>query len=138
MASSAGDAPKPALKRSLFNKPAWSRPAATVSGADFFHRSTQTYLDIAAEEELKKKRRAARKAQGRVRHGSGSEGEGKRRRISNENESEDERVTSEEGTSGEEEELQETTPTKDNTKSPESLLSPAKTPQPHLSLERRY
>jgi len=60
MSASIGDAIKPA-KRSIFNKPAWAKTSAPVQSGDLFSRSNQTYLAIAAEEEARLKRRAAKK-----------------------------------------------------------------------------
>ena len=76
-----GSKPAP-FKKSLFNKPAWSKPQTTGDALDFFHRSRQTYVDIAAEEERRRKRRLARKEKERARTPNGEEREGKRRRLS--------------------------------------------------------
>ncbi|KAI9872999.1 MAG: hypothetical protein M1830_000953 [Pleopsidium flavum] len=74
----------PGLKRSLFNKPSWSKSQPTGAGVDIFRRSDQTYADIVAEEEEKRKRKLARKERERAKqHADGTEREGKRRRISN-------------------------------------------------------
>jgi len=84
------DATKPGrLKRSLFNKPAWSKPQATLSTDDLFDRSKITYANIAAQEEAKRKREVAKKQQQRARSGETAEPEVKRRRLSTEAESED-------------------------------------------------
>ena len=52
---------KQPLKRPLFNKPAWSRPQKVVSPAEFFHRSSSSYNDLAAEAERKRKAKYMRK-----------------------------------------------------------------------------
>ena len=88
MAKSAGEAPKAPLKRSLFNKPAWSRPQKLASPAEFFHRSSSSYIDIATEAERKRKAKLARKQAERVK-GDPDEignGEAKRQRISSDSE----------------------------------------------------
>ena len=55
--SEAGSSKPVPPKRSLFNKPAWSQPQDAASAVDFFSRSHQTYVDVAAEKERKKKRK---------------------------------------------------------------------------------
>ena len=57
----AEEAQKPPLKRLLFNKPAWSRPQKVASPAEFFHRSSSSYLELAAEAERKRKAKLAKK-----------------------------------------------------------------------------
>lgn len=49
------------LKRPLFNKPAWSRPQKVASPTRFFHRSSSSYIDLAAEAERKRRAKLARK-----------------------------------------------------------------------------
>ena len=101
MSSSTSEAPKSAtlLKRSLFNKPAWSKPEIAPSSDDFFHRSKQTYVDVATEQELKRKKKQARKERERA-HRTGSEERGKKRRricdASDDDEDEEERDSSDE------------------------------------------
>ena len=96
--TAAHDATKPGrFKRPLFNKPAWSKPQATLSTDDLFDRSRITYANIAAEEESKRKREAAKKQQQRARSGDTAEPEVKRRRLSVEEESEDESEDSDDG-----------------------------------------
>lgn len=53
--------PPSLLKRSIFNKPSWSNPKQIGNADDFFHRSNQTYVDIVAESERKRKLKLARK-----------------------------------------------------------------------------
>ena len=138
MSSSADNAAKPSLKRSLFNKPAWSRPAATVNTTDFFHRSHQIFVDNAAEEELKRKRRAARKAEENISHQPAAAREGKRRRLSSDNDSEDRQATIEGGEGASEKDSSGTTPTKAHTKVTAVSLSPAKLSESPKSLAQRY
>ncbi|KAI9674277.1 MAG: hypothetical protein M1829_003824 [Trizodia sp. TS-e1964] len=53
-------APKPG--RFLFKKPAWSKAETTTEeGVEFFSRSKETYTDIVAEQDLKRKRKSARR-----------------------------------------------------------------------------
>lgn len=93
--ATAPDVTKPGrLKRSLFNKPAWSKPQATLSTDDLFDRSRVTYANIAAQEEAKRRREVAKKQQQRARSGETAEPEGKRRRLSAEAESEDDSESS--------------------------------------------
>ena len=74
-----GSAPQ---KRSLFNKPSWSKPQALSNDTDLFHRSGQTYADLAAEAERARKRKLARKERERVRQNLTGERATKRRRTS--------------------------------------------------------
>ena len=69
-------------KRSLFNKPSWSRPQALNNDTDLFNRSNQTYADLAAEAERARKRKLARKEGERAREDVIRERVGKRRRVS--------------------------------------------------------
>lgn len=88
-----------ALKRSLFNRPSWSKPQNLGSPADLFHRSNQTYVDIAAEAERKRKKKLAKKEGERVRSGVIEERAGKRRRISGESEDDNDDSSSDEACS---------------------------------------
>jgi hypothetical protein len=78
-----GSAPQ---KRSLFKKPAWSKPQALSNGNDLFHRSNQTYVEAVAEAERQRKRRLARKELGNSRQEESEERAGKRQRISSDEE----------------------------------------------------
>ena len=69
-------------KRSLFNKPSWSRPQTLNNDTDLFHRSNQTYADLAAEAEHARKRKLASKARERASRYSLKEPAGKGRRAS--------------------------------------------------------
>ena len=75
-------------KRSLFNKPSWSKPQAVVAGNDLFHRSNQTYFDLASEVERQRKRKQAKKVKNQVREAESDVRPGKRLRVT-ESESED-------------------------------------------------
>lgn len=76
-------------KRSLFNKPSWSRPQALSNDIDLFHRSHQTYADLASEAECARKRKLARKEKERARQNEIGERVGKRRRVSEDEDDED-------------------------------------------------
>ena len=82
------------LKRSLFNKPSWSKPENIGSPAELFHRANHTYLDIAAEAERKRKAKLARKERERARQEGSKEPEGKRRRVSDESQDDDDHSSS--------------------------------------------
>ena len=76
---------KPATpKRSLFNKPAWSKPVAENNSIDLFQRSSSRYAELVQEDALERsKKKAARIERERQRQSSaGGEREGKRRRVS--------------------------------------------------------
>ncbi len=80
--SSSHNAIKPApAKRSLFNRPSWSKPEALASETDLFHRSNQTYVDHAAEAERQRKRKLARREKERARRTASEERSGKRQRV---------------------------------------------------------
>ena len=70
------------LKRTLFSKPAWSNPQQVGTTEDFFHKSKQTYVDLAAEVEQKRKARLAKKQREQNQSEAVTERAGKRRRIS--------------------------------------------------------
>jgi len=97
--SRADSASKPApLKRSLFNKPAWSRTQPIGDAVDIFRRSDQIYADIVAEEEKKRNRRLARKERKwATQNPDVAERAGKRRRISDYSEDEGDRSSSDTG-----------------------------------------
>ena len=69
-------------KKSIFNKPSWSKPQALTGGADLFRRSNQTYVDLAKERERQRTRKIARKEKERAQRTEGKEQPGKRRRVS--------------------------------------------------------
>lgn len=100
MSSAAAGGPKPGSKQLLWDRLGWSKPRATavpVNETVLFQRSNETFAGIAAEQELRRKRREAKKKQ----EGTDNPGYGrddKRRRISIESESENEsRSESEDG-----------------------------------------
>ena len=138
MSSSADNAAKPSLKRPLFNKPAWSRPAATVDTTDFFHRSNQIFVENAVEEDLSRKRRAARKAEKKSSHQPAAARAGKRRRLSNDNDSEDGQAVIEGGQGASEKDANGVTPTRTHTKATAISPSPAPLPESPKSLAQRY
>ena len=76
-------------KRSLFNKPSWSRPQALSNDIDLFHRSSQTYADLAAEAERARKKKLARKQRDKAYYKSNEERARKRRRVSEDEDDED-------------------------------------------------
>ncbi|KAK4690952.1 hypothetical protein P7C71_g5943, partial [Lecanoromycetidae sp. Uapishka_2] len=80
-------------KRSLFNKPSWSKPQALSNGNELFHRSTQTYVDVAAQAERDKQKRLARKEREKARRAE-DERAGKRQRISSPDEDDEDDNTS--------------------------------------------
>lgn len=86
-------------KRSLFNKPSWSRPQALSNDTDLFHRSNQTYTDLASEAERARKRKLVRKERERVRPNVIVERAGKKRRLSEDEDDEDEDDGSDESSS---------------------------------------
>ena len=86
----------PPQKRSLFNKPSWSRPQALSSDTDLFHRSNQTYADLAAEAERARKRKLVRKERERACQYAVGESAGKRRRVSEDEDNEDDDSSSDE------------------------------------------
>src|SRR5580698_2869567 len=88
---------KPGSKPSLFKKPSWAAPAPVEGDAvDFFSRSKESYDDIVADDEEKRRIRAARKVRRQV--GANAERsmesprEGKRRRIQYIQDGEDDRA----------------------------------------------
>lgn len=86
IAEATNQAQKPPLKRSLFNRPAWSRPQNTGSAEEIFHRSSSSYADLAAETERKRKAKLARKQTEQAKEETGNDGGGKRRRLSSDSE----------------------------------------------------
>ena len=76
-------------KRSLFNKPSWSRPQTLSNDTDLFHRSGQSYADLVAEAGRARKRKLARKQRGKVCQSMTGERAGKRRRTSEEGDDDD-------------------------------------------------
>lgn len=91
-----GSAPQ---KRALFNKPSWSRPQALSNDTELFHRSSQTYADLAAEAERARKRRLGRKERERARQYQIEERLGKRRRTSEDDDDDDDDDSSTDGSS---------------------------------------
>lgn len=86
-------------KRPLFNKPSWSRPQALSNDTDLFHRSNQTYADVAAEAERARKRKLAKKERQRPHQFTIGEGTCKRTRVSEDEDDEDDDSSSDESLS---------------------------------------
>ena len=91
--SNSAHLPIPA-KRSLFKRPSWSKPQALVNGADPFHRSSQTYIDHAAEVDRQRKKRLARRQIERARRAEVNGRAGKRQRMSESEDDEDDDLVS--------------------------------------------
>ena len=62
MMETPSDAPKLPVKRSLFKKPAWTRPQIISSPENFFHRANAAQVDPLTEIEQKRKAKATKKA----------------------------------------------------------------------------
>ena len=80
-------APKP--KRSLFSKPAFVTTTVTTSdtdSGDIFSRSSQSYAEIRAEKEQKRRLKLARAQKEASRQVDSPRREGKRRRVSRDGE----------------------------------------------------
>lgn len=76
------------LKRSLFSKPAWSKPQ-NLSDSSLFHRSDQTYINLTAQAELKRERKLGEKRQARSYREESDGCTSKRRRLSDDGEDDD-------------------------------------------------
>lgn len=70
------------MKRSIFNKPSWSNPQQVQNAENFFHRSNQTYVDVAAEAARKRERKLTRKQREQLQESSTIGRPAKRRRVS--------------------------------------------------------
>lgn len=141
MAASSDEVPNPRpLKRALFNRPAWSKPQATPTTADIFHRSSQTYAIVAAEEELRRKRRLARKETEQAAQVGTKEREEKRRRLSDESEdgNEDDYDGDDDGTYAANNTGQKTGQAKTEKKVLSRSTSPVKPVTSPRSLAKRY
>ena len=77
----------PPSKKSIFNKPAWARAAPALNepdaedSTDFFRRSDRTFAAITAEQEVRRKKRKAKKGQHDITQPSSKEEGSKRRRT---------------------------------------------------------
>ncbi|KAL8918508.1 MAG: hypothetical protein Q9208_007315 [Pyrenodesmia sp. 3 TL-2023] len=87
-AQQASTTAKPSQKRPLFTKPSWATEDKSGNATDFFRRSNQSYVNIAAEAERKRQRKLARKEKERAGAESYEEPAEKRRRISGDSDSE--------------------------------------------------
>lgn len=124
--NSSQNAAGPSLtKRSLFNKPSWSKPQALSTGADLFHRSNQTYVDVAAEAERQRKKKLARKERERARRADSEERAGKRQRVS-ESEDEDDTSASDEDPNSSRSENTKVSSTKTKVENRNGVVSPPK------------
>ena len=84
-------------KRSLFNKPSWSRPQTLNNDTDLFHRSNQTYAGLSAEmERARTRKKLARKEREKACEDVIGDCVGKRQRTSEDEEDEDEDFSSDE------------------------------------------
>ncbi|CAF9915904.1 hypothetical protein IMSHALPRED_002737 [Imshaugia aleurites] len=124
-------------KRSLFNKPSWSKPQALSNDTDLFHRSNQAYPNLAAEAERARKRKLARKERERVCQNAFGERAGKRRRVSEDEDDEGDDSSSDESSSHSSRKEIKSSPTQ----SKHHPLPPSTSPQkpihsPKLLLER--
>jgi hypothetical protein len=129
---------KPApIKRSLFNKPSWSRPENLGSPADLFHRANHTYVDLAAEAERKRKAKLARKERERARQEGSEERAEKRRRVSDESDDDDQSSSDEDSKISEENKARadQTKPKANSTTEHASSVEPHVSPR---SLSKRY
>lgn len=132
------DAGPPPKKRSLFNKPSWSKPQALDNGNELFHRSNHTYVDVAAQAERDKRRRLARKEREKARREE-DERAGKRQRVSSPDEDdEDDHTSSDESTHKSEDENAQPEITKAVPRPVASRTSPQKRAGSPKSLIKRY
>ncbi|KAI4288197.1 MAG: hypothetical protein L6R35_002539 [Caloplaca aegaea] len=90
----ASTAIKPSFKRPLFTKPSWAQEDKSSNATDFFRRSNQSYVNIAAEAERKRQKRLARKERERACLVVQQEPPGKRRRTSSDSENESDHSSS--------------------------------------------
>lgn len=78
----ASNGAKPPLKRPLFAKPTWAQSEDLGNSTDFFRRSNQSYVNIAAEAERKRQKKLARRQREQAHQSQSTEPAEKRRRIS--------------------------------------------------------
>ena len=127
-----------APKRSLFNKPSWSKPlSATVDTSDLFDRTNLNYAKASSELELKQKRIAARKATEKARSETSPKRNEKRRRLSKEHGSEEDVEGSFEIRSTTHEDKQGPGTSRDTPRSAKSTTPPVALSSPR-SLTKRY
>lgn len=134
--STEGVKPSAPMKRSIFNKPSWSNPQPIGDTDDFFHRSNQTYVEIAAEAERKRKRKLARKQREQNQDESLSGRSTKRRRVSDDSDDDGNSSSSEEDPSQNEKGTNSKLP-EDASHSKGHLSNPAE-PKVLKSLSGRY
>ena len=135
--ASVGSVPQ---KRSLFNKPSWSRPQALSNDVDLFHRSNQTYADHASEVERARKRKLARKEKERARQNEFECGVGKRRRVSEDEDDDDDESSSDSSSSSSQPSRKDikASPTPSTNHHAPTITSPPKPIHSPKSLLRRY
>lgn len=126
------------LKRSLFNKPSWSKPQALTSGTDLFHRSNQTYVEHAAEAERQRKRKLARKEIEQLRRADVEVRAGKRQRVSANEDAGDGGSSSDESSHHSDNEIVDTKSTQKNSENDTRVMSPSKPKYSPKSLLKRY
>lgn len=126
------------LKRSIFNKPSWSKPQALTNGNDLFHRSNQTYIDLAAEAERQRKKKLARKERERVRHAEDEERAGKRQRVSESEGEEDDNTFSDDSSNHSEYEKATTSFKKNDSRPNDRIVGSPKPESSPKSLLKRY
>ncbi|KAL8767448.1 MAG: hypothetical protein Q9209_006034 [Squamulea sp. 1 TL-2023] len=80
---------KPFLKRQLFTKPTWAQHDHSTSSTDFFRRSNQSYVTIAAEAERNRQRKLARKHRKQAPEDDDAKRTHKRQRTSSDSDSAD-------------------------------------------------
>ena len=137
--SSNGTGSLPA-KRSLFNRPSWSKPEALTHGSDLFHRSNQTYIDHTVEEERQRKRKLARKERERARRAETEEHAEKRQRVSGSEDDDDDQTGSDESShhSDDENRKQEANSTPEKVKDGACVLKLQQPKKPPKSLLKCY
>lgn len=132
---------KPTLKRTLFTKPSWVEQDNTGNSTDFFRRSNQSYLAIAAEAERKRHRKLSRKQRERTHEGTDAQRSHERPRTPSDSDSADDsdRSKSDDG-SRSQSEKKHITPLPPITQLPELKrpLSPTESKASPKSLSKRY
>ena len=126
-------------KRSLFNKPSWSKPQALINDTDLFHRSNQTYADLAAEaERARTRKKLARKERERACEDVIGDCAGKRRRTSEDEEDDDEDLSSDESSRYPSRKEIKTNPVQSENENIAPSTSPRKPKHSPKSLFKRY
>lgn len=126
------------LKRQLFNKPSWSKPQALTNRNDLFHRSNQTYVDLADEAERQRKWKLARKERERAIQVETVERAGKRQRVSESEEDDDDGSASDQSSHKSENEKGSTRFEQAKSQHGDDAVRPAQYKNSPKSLLRRY